>query len=77
MHTCAPHNLCIYWAIQVEFGVEVRLKSGGGPVGGVRRHLRRFGTCAYAMRYSDRVTKRLGGLRHLRKCPSANRRTSR
>ena len=30
-----------------------------------------------AMRYSDRVTKRLGGLRHLRKCPSANRRTSR
>ena len=26
MHTCAPHNLCIYWAIQVEVGVEVRLK---------------------------------------------------
>ena len=26
MHTCAPHNLCIYWAIEVEFGVEVRLK---------------------------------------------------
>ena len=26
MHTCAPHNLCIYWAFQVEFGVEVRLK---------------------------------------------------
>ena len=34
MHTCAPHNLCIYWAIQVEFGVEVRLKDGGEGVRG-------------------------------------------
>ena len=32
MHTCAPHNLCIYWAIQVAFeGVRGGLGSREGP----------------------------------------------